>query len=316
MKNWRRNNKDALERSILLMRIGRGASQNSTSLLIGLFLVIFSCTLLFLINSTYSGMLDREAARYPNFVSQNEELTEETLEAPLLYAGDLFSDTSDGEPARGLVIAFAESDAASVPKFPELSSYPKLGESYVSPGLLRKYPIGSVSPWGKVTGQIPEKVLSTPTEKFFLARILPPDKADSLLVPVSRFGFRGNEIFGDFTNAPSYTYVLILISLFGLIPGIGFVLSSVIQNQLFRDHSELLKRLGAKKSDLVFYSIGFLLPAFRKAGLFLIGILLFVCLMTKVPLPLVDAKIVMEDFILSLPLILLFSIFILFFRLC
>lgn len=43
------------------------------------------------------------------------------------------------------------------------------GQAVLSPALIEKYPMGSISPWGKVVGVIPIENLVSPIEKFFYA---------------------------------------------------------------------------------------------------------------------------------------------------
>lgn len=125
-------------------------------------------------------------------------------------------------------------------------------EVAVSPELAKHYPVGTQSPWGRVTGIISKEALSTPTEYFFYSRI--PEFSSSLMqdlktrgagIPVGdTFSFRFWGIF-----ASGYIGLLFVPALIIFIAASKMTLGAESQFRVY-------KRLYPGFSSVFFYLLG------------------------------------------------------------
>ncbi|MDO5060172.1 MAG: hypothetical protein Q4D73_00905 [Actinomycetaceae bacterium] len=201
--------------------------------------LLFVCFVLFssITVSVYNGASFRELYRFVALA--NDEVAPITVSASnfdyQIFGYSIpIDDVSGKEPPSGLTKWMDSEEVA------------------VSPALATHYPLGTQSPWGKVTGIISKETLSTPTEYFFYSRI--PEFSSSLMedlktrgaaIPVGdTFSFR---FWGIFASG----YIGLLF-----VPALIVFIAASIMSLGAESQFRVYKRLYPGFSSVFFYLLG------------------------------------------------------------
>lgn len=314
------------------LRVGRSLkTRGQFFVLIGvLFLGVFAFSI-GAVEGTYEGMFERELLRSPGLIdkatSEVGTPTESSLDAGQgsESSGAVGADLSSASPAQNgkeiwakkgqgklrllwvpswgvdLVHGYLlEPGTSQAPLPPGMPSWLDPGQALVSPALAAHYPIGSVSPFGKVMGLIPESNLSNPTELFFYAR-----PAGSLPASwgfaVDNFAGAGLVINGDTLFVlPKAHAILFLIAFLGL-PGVVLCVTGIFQAFSVRESSALLKNLGVSARNRFAFGVGSMATPLIAATV-LVGLVFGIALAIPINLPLVGVTLYPPDLLSKLPL--------------
>lgn len=150
------------------------------------------------------------------------------------------------------IFSWGEKNYAGIYLFPKDSTTPipsgldkwiGVGEAAVSPEIAKEYPLGSESPWGKVTQIIDISSLSSSTETFFYARPLAERPAHW---GYASDGFGGGLRIGEPMNALNEPHLILgFFAVFLGVPGLLLLIAGMYQMRRLREAVKVLKGLNA-----------------------------------------------------------------------
>lgn len=235
---------------------------------------------------THAGMLLRESQRS---LTVSQDGTKTNLRAKWIPTTGIGS-------AHGYMFAPESGDA---PEPPGMNGWIGPGYAMLSQSLVKEYPVGTQSPWGEVSGVIPNEVLSLPTERYFYARVksAPPMGWGEY---ITGFG-AGSPLNGDILNTAPIRDSIIFFSAMLAFPAVTLIFVGILQTYTLRKSLSLLYDLGLSRANQLAYSMGACLKPLALATL-IVGATVIYASVYGLHLPIVNNTIVASDIRSHLPL--------------